>query len=160
MGLERGQVLAEVGGEMVMGGWLKNWGGGIRDWGSGPDLLLAVMEEKQTDLTVTNEPSPLPQLPVLFFSNSGPTFGLLSCPSCSFHSEYPQSISSSFSPADLFNSSYFFLLDIYLYLYSFSPWCSLTCVPPIITFVVHLKNQLILAHNNYFFASVSCHYGN
>lgn len=28
------------------------------------DRVLAVMEEKQTDLTVTNEPSPLPQLPV------------------------------------------------------------------------------------------------
>lgn len=52
---------------MVMGGWLKN--GEDRGLGCGPDLVLAVMKEKQTDLTVTNEPSPLPQLPVLCLSN-------------------------------------------------------------------------------------------
>lgn len=61
-------MLAEVGGWMVMGGWLKN--GEDRGLGCGPDLVLAVMKEKQTDLTVTNEPSPLPQLPVLFLPNS------------------------------------------------------------------------------------------
>lgn len=68
-----------------MGGWLKDWGEGSERWwwwsgggggvsggrvggGGGvfaaSDRVLAVMEEKQTDLTVTNEPSPLPQLPV------------------------------------------------------------------------------------------------
>lgn len=63
---------------MVMGGWLKNG----EDWGlgCGPDLVLAVMKEKQTDLTVTNEPSPLPQLPVLFLSNSFPTLSLFPTP--------------------------------------------------------------------------------
>lgn len=53
---------------MLMGAWRKNrelW-----ELGCGPDLVLAVMKEKQTDLTVTNEPSPLPQLPVVFLSNS------------------------------------------------------------------------------------------
>lgn len=64
---------------MVMGGWLKNGedqGGRV----CGPDLVLAVMKEKQTDLTVTNEPSPLPQLPVLVLSNSVLTLGLFPVP--------------------------------------------------------------------------------
>lgn len=39
----------------------------------GPNLVLAVMEEKLTDLTVTNEASPFAQLQVLFLSNSFPT---------------------------------------------------------------------------------------
>ena len=34
------------------------------------DLVLTVMEKKQTDLTVTNEPSPLPAPTVLFLANS------------------------------------------------------------------------------------------
>lgn len=42
-----------------MGGWFA-------------DLVLAVMEEKQTDLTVTNEPSPLPAPTVSFLANSFP----------------------------------------------------------------------------------------
>lgn len=63
---------------MVMGGWLKNEED--RGLGCGPDLVLAVMKEKQTDLTVTNEPSPLPQLPVLFLSNSSLTISLSPTP--------------------------------------------------------------------------------
>lgn len=43
-------------------------GGGV--WFA--DLVLAVMEEKQTDLTVTNEPSPLPAPTVSFLVNSFP----------------------------------------------------------------------------------------
>lgn len=74
---ERGQVLAEVGG-LDGDGWFGSEGrkggrGGSREVGrigrrgrgaGGPDRVLAVTEEKQTDLTVTNEASPLPQLPV------------------------------------------------------------------------------------------------
>lgn len=51
---------------MVMGGRLdaREWEGGC--WGRGwfADLVLVVTEEKQTDLTVTNEPSLLPPLTV------------------------------------------------------------------------------------------------
>lgn len=73
---ERGQVLAEVGG-FDGDGWFgsegRKGGCGSREVGGigrrgrgagGPDRVLAVTEEKQTDLTVTNEASPLPQLPV------------------------------------------------------------------------------------------------
>lgn len=61
--LQQGQVLAEVGAYIAMGGWLRKEGK-LRS-GCGPVRVLAVMKEKQTDLTVTNEPSPLLQLPLL-----------------------------------------------------------------------------------------------
>lgn len=48
-------------------------GGEARGGGSWfADLVLAVMGEKQTDLTVTNEPSPLPAPTVSFLANSFP----------------------------------------------------------------------------------------
>lgn len=49
----------------------KGRGVGVLGWGLFADLVLAVTEEKQTDLTVTNEPSLLPTLTVSFpFPNS------------------------------------------------------------------------------------------
>lgn len=77
-------MLAEVAG-LDGDGWFGSEGGRKRRWickgegvgtgteegegegrgvAGGPDRVLAVTEEKQTDLTVTNEASPLPQLPV------------------------------------------------------------------------------------------------
>lgn len=63
---------------MLMRGRLKN--GEDRGLGCEPDLVLAVMKEKQTELTVTNEPSLLPQLPVLCLSNPFLTIGLFPFP--------------------------------------------------------------------------------
>lgn len=48
----------------------REWGGGVEGWGWFADLVLAVTEEKQTDLTVTNEPSPVPPLTVSSLSDS------------------------------------------------------------------------------------------
>lgn len=76
----------------------------------GPDRVLAVTEEKQTDLTVTNEASPLPQLPV---------FTPLTL--------HPVLRSSSLL---LSTSDFFFFLFKSL---SFSPKCSLTHAFPIST---------------------------
>lgn len=62
----------------VGGGWrIDGDGWSARNEGRGggvwfADLVLAVMEEKQTDLTVTNEPSPLPAPTVSFLVNSFP----------------------------------------------------------------------------------------
>lgn len=56
-------MLAEVGAYIAMDGWLRK--GENLGLSCGPVHVLAVMKEKQTDLTVTNEPSPLLQLPLL-----------------------------------------------------------------------------------------------
>lgn len=65
-----GRCWAEVGRWPVMGGRLEARGGG--GGGCFADLVLAVMEEKPTDLTVTNEPSPLPAPTVSSRANSFP----------------------------------------------------------------------------------------
>lgn len=108
--------------------------GRIGGLGCGPDLVLAVMKEKQTDLTVTNEPSPLPQLPVLFLSNSFPHPQSLPCSPTIFflsalnpyllHFHLPSSFSASVSP----------VLHFLLYFCSSSLLCSFTDLPPTITF--------------------------
>lgn len=54
----------------VVGSTQGNAEGGIEGWGWFADLVLAVTEEKQTDLTVTNEPSPVPPLTVSSLSDS------------------------------------------------------------------------------------------
>ena len=57
--------------------------------GCGPDFVLAVMKEKETDLTVTNEPSPLPQLPVY----------------CSSQTPFSPSVTLPYSPTIFFLST-------------------------------------------------------
>lgn len=93
-------------------GWLAEDRGGSGGRVCGPDLVLAVMKEKQTDVTVTNEPSPLPQLPVLCLSNSQ------SPPPPSHHFPHVHPLLSPTVPN--FFQSYFV----------FSPWCHFISLPP------------------------------
>lgn len=120
------------------GGWLKNEED--RGLGCGPDLVLAVMKEKQTDLTVTNEPSPLPQLPVLFLSNSSLTLSLSPTPP-------PVSFQAPSTPV-FFIFTYqalFFSLTFprptFFILLLFSLWCSFTSLPLTILFLALLLEK-------------------
>lgn len=90
------------------------------------------MKEKQTDLTVTNEPSPLPQLPVFFLSDSLFPPSVSSLSPCYFLSELFQPLSSSFFTYQaLFPNSVIYFLPSFC---SCSLWCSFTALPPTITF--------------------------
>lgn len=99
--------------------------------GCGPDLVLAVMKEKQTDLTVTNEAS------LLFPTASFPPCKLL----------FATSVSPPCSPSIFFSTPIFFIFTYQAlfqppfplsYFFSplllFSPWCFFSTLPPTIAF--------------------------
>lgn len=150
--------------------------------GCGPDLVLAVMKEKQTDLTVTNEPSPLPQLPVLFLSNSSlppsqrlphsRTIFFLSALNPYLLHFHLALFQPHFPLSYIFNFTFVLLVMLFQFSITFPIlflarevlffciWrdpATFYYIFILVDYLVRSIDRLIVARNNYFPASVSCH---